>query len=258
MSNEQQQQQHDPTLIWAPDVIENVSTLELDLYLKFSSTACIPGGGCNVEEALDVLYKCHGDIKQATKKLLMRETKEVVIWTLEEVQMFEHLFRKQPKNFISISKDLKTKSVKDCVEFYYLWKQQQQQPHQYQYHYLQHHQSTLIPQLKHEQDELDQHDQHLEQQQQHQNLLFQQQLESAQQLEQLQSAQQLEQLPKVIIEQQHQQQSSQPQSQSQQELKPDQEQFPCKVCGQIFLKIKSRSAHMKRHKNERLYNISQK
>lgn len=29
------------------------------------------------------------------------------------------------------------------------------------------------------------------------------------------------------------------------------DQFPCKVCGQIFLKIKSRSAHMKRHKNGR-------
>lgn len=28
-------------------------------------------------------------------------------------------------------------------------------------------------------------------------------------------------------------------------------EFPCKVCGRVFEKIKSRSAHMKRHKNER-------
>uniref|UniRef100_A0A6G1SLK5 Zinc finger protein 541 n=1 Tax=Aceria tosichella TaxID=561515 RepID=A0A6G1SLK5_9ACAR len=241
---EQQQPQHDDDdsmLIWAPDVIENVSSLELDLYLKFASTACIPGGGCNVEEALDVLYKCHGDIKEATKKLLMRETKEVAIWTLEEVQMFEHLFRKRPKDFISISKDLKTKSLKNCVEFYYLWKQQQHQLQpQPQYHYLQQHQPANISQLKHEQQELlDHHQQQLQQhheQQQPQILIFQQQ--------------QFQQLPNVII------QPQQEQPLPQVPLKPGEEQFPCKVCGRIFLKIKSRSAHMKRHKNERLYNIT--
>lgn len=198
-----------------------------------------------------MLYKCHGDIKEATKKLLTRETKEVPIWTLEEVQLFEHLFRRHPKNFGAISKGLKTKSVKDCVEFYYLRKQrqleeqqqrsrqqlkQQHQPppppqlpsqQQQHYHYLEQHQSAI--QIKHEQVEpLDQ--KHHEQLQQHQSLLI------------------FQPLPNVIIQPQVMPQA--------QELKPEDEKFPCKVCGRIFDKIKSRSAHMKRHKNERLYNLS--
>lgn len=235
MDDTNEQQQPGPTLIWAPGVIENVSELELELYIRFCNTACIPGGGCNVEEALDVLYKCQGDVKEAIKRLLTRETKEAVVWTLEEVHLFAHLFKIHRKDFTSISRDLKTKSVKDCVEFYYLWKKEQQQNHppNTRYHYYVQQDKMRVPEIILKQENQEQPNQFHDATDQ--MMVFKQEHQQIGQ-----------QLPNVILH---------PQDPAQQ-LKPGQEHFACKVCGRIFLKIKSRSAHMKRHKNERLYNLT--
>ena len=43
-------------------------------------------------------------------------------WTAEEVDMFYEALCKHKKDFSKIAADLPNKSTKDCVEFYYLWK----------------------------------------------------------------------------------------------------------------------------------------
>lgn len=48
--------------------------------------------------------------------------KETNLWTKDEIKQFEEYIFKHDKNFIEISKELKTKTTKECVEFYYLWK----------------------------------------------------------------------------------------------------------------------------------------
>lgn len=176
--------------IWSPDVIENLKDSEVGLYLEFSCTACIPGGGCNVEEALHILYKSNGDIKEAMQQLLVKHELARHSWSREEIAHFERLLNGHGKNFSLISQNLKTKTNKECVEFYYLWKK-------------------TVPKHAHSQpNDLNQQNSQLQQKSQQQLIL-------------------------------------------QPKQSPAQESFPCKICGRVFEKIKSRSAHMKRHKNER-------
>lgn len=168
--------------IWAPHVIENLNDVELDLYIGFASTSCIVGGGCGVDEALSVLYQSNGDIKLAMQRLLSNQS--YATWTEDEVHLFERLICVHGKNFYKISQDMKSKTVKECVLFYYKWKKSSRNNHSSS--------SSLTTDVSENRD-----------------------------------------LPK-------------PPTNTDQQT-----QFPCKVCGRVFLKIKSRSAHMKRHKNER-------
>jgi len=158
--------------IWAPHVIQDIKPTDLDLYLEFSCSACIPGGGCDIDKALQVLYECGGDVKQAVEHLLSYADRDL-IWTEDEIHLFERLYKLHGKNFSLISHDLSTKSIKECVKFYYLRKKlpssiRNPTP-------LKEQETSEIPEIK----------------------------------------------------------------------------FPCEVCGRVFEKIKSRSAHMKRHKNEK-------
>lgn len=197
-------------LIWAPHVIQNVKDSDLGLYMEFSCTACIPGGTCNVDRALEVLYHAHGDIKLALERLMTRpealdvnnnDTSDSTsksnvsgrsIWTEDEVHLFERYIMLNGKNFYHISQAIKTKSVKQCVEFYYLWKRSPFKK------------SSVSP-------------------------VATRSVTSS--------------LDDI---------ATPSDTTTSGEIKDSQEeQFPCKVCGRIFLKIKSRSAHMKRHKNER-------
>lgn len=178
--------------------------------MEFSCTACIPGGTCNVDRALEVLYRAQGDIKLALERLMTGpEARDVnnndttndsnresivprrSIWTEDEVHLFERYIMLNGKNFYHISQAMKTKSVKQCVEFYYLWKKSPFKK------------SSISP-------------------------VATRSVTSS--------------LDDIAT----------PSDTTSGEIKESQEeQFPCKVCGRVFLKIKSRSAHMKRHKNER-------
>lgn len=195
--------------IWAPHVIENINNSELDLYLQFSTTACIPGGGCNVDDALQVLYKSNGDIKLAMQQLLAFQVNCQAIWSLDEMKAFERLVRLHGKDFHLISQDLTTKTVKECVLFYYLWKKRRPISTVKQ----QYHQQQQANHITTSSDVVNNNNNNQQHSDNHQKI----------------------QLPKI----------------EQQKLLEQVESFPCRVCGRVFAKIKSRSAHMKRHKNER-------
>lgn len=182
-------------LIWAPDVIRNVKDSDLELYMEFSYTACIPISSCNADRALEVLYQSQGDIKLAVERLMAKtgqdfDNNQPFIWTEDEENQFQRSIMLFGKNFYLISQAMKTKTVKQCVEYYYLWKKSPSR-------------KSVSPvttrSISSSNDEI-----------------------------------------------------ATPSDTTIGEVKDTQEeQFPCKVCGRIFLKIKSRSAHMKRHKNER-------
>uniref|UniRef100_A0A914RPY2 SANT domain-containing protein n=1 Tax=Parascaris equorum TaxID=6256 RepID=A0A914RPY2_PAREQ len=43
-------------------------------------------------------------------------------WTPEDIQSFQDAIYKSEKDFHQVSLDLGNKTVKQCVEFYYMWK----------------------------------------------------------------------------------------------------------------------------------------
>ena len=88
----------------------------------------VNGGSHNEELALELLHKHSGDSKLALKDLLKpsiqspSKVRHSSKWFESEVDLFYEGLVKYHKNFHKISSDIKTKSTKECIEFYYLWK----------------------------------------------------------------------------------------------------------------------------------------
>ena len=47
---------------------------------------------------------------------------ETDVWTEKEIKQFEEAILRYDKSFTEIAQHIKTKSTKQCVEFYYIWK----------------------------------------------------------------------------------------------------------------------------------------
>lgn len=246
--------------VWIPDVIDNVSQNEVDLYVKFACSACIPGGPCSQDKALNNLYLANGDIKLAMQRLLKPPKEETSInhnnhiddnnnsnskdinimdikpslntnasnnynkngsshWTREEVSQFERLIAHHGKKFSQISSDLKIKSVTQCIEFYYLWKRSPLTLRKMDFH---------PPRLTIRKVDP-----------------FHPPPPSQPPSTTVRSNSNVKVEPGLPTTNTTEQQSHN------RAALTGLDQFPCKVCGRVFEKIKSRSAHMKRHKNGR-------
>ncbi|MBN3315529.1 MIER2 protein, partial [Atractosteus spatula] len=78
------------------------------------------------EQALYELVKCSFDAEEALRRLrfnvkVFRE--ELCAWSEEECRNFEHGYRVHGKNFHLIQANkVRTRSVGECVEYYYMWK----------------------------------------------------------------------------------------------------------------------------------------
>lgn len=146
-------QKHAPhpeeNLLWDPSTAENLTELELNQYLLIASSCVVNGGSHNEEVALEILQKEQGNIQNALQELLsgsyelnseedslslfssqesdseddassaMPKTKP---WQPFEVDLFYEGLVRYHKDFNKVAKHVGSKSVKDCVEFYYLWK----------------------------------------------------------------------------------------------------------------------------------------
>ncbi|XP_051166525.1 uncharacterized protein LOC127284870 isoform X2 [Leptopilina boulardi] len=122
-------------LLWDPGINSILTENELEMYLQFACCAAVPGGGRNKEYALHLLHMCRGNIREAMLKL-MRPTSSLPAehpllsyvchesdrWTPHEMDMFYQGLLKYNKDFFGISRDIGSKSAKQCVQFYYLWK----------------------------------------------------------------------------------------------------------------------------------------
>uniref|UniRef100_T1IPX5 Transcriptional-regulating factor 1 n=1 Tax=Strigamia maritima TaxID=126957 RepID=T1IPX5_STRMM len=122
-------------LVWDPKVETNISEEEVEAYLEFACCAAIPGGGRNKEYALIVLHMANGNLQDALLRLMDPSPKlpkghhlltypftECDRWTLEDIDGYTQALNKCDKDFFSIAQELNNKTVKQCVQFYYLWK----------------------------------------------------------------------------------------------------------------------------------------
>ncbi|XP_018579373.1 uncharacterized protein LOC108917312 isoform X2 [Anoplophora glabripennis] len=121
-------------LLWDPG-INNCTDSEVDMYLDFACCAAVPGGGRNKEYAMHLLHMCGGNIHDAMLRLmqpspnlptdhplLAYQYSETDKWSSVETDIFHKALLKYDKDFRSIAQEIRTKTIKQCVQFYYVWK----------------------------------------------------------------------------------------------------------------------------------------
>ncbi|XP_075393874.1 zinc finger protein 541 [Tenrec ecaudatus] len=129
---------HVAALVWKPwgDVMTNPETQ--DRVTELCNVACssvMPGGGTNLELALHCLHEAQGNVQMALETLLLRGPQKPLthpmadyrytgsdIWTPMEKRLFKKAFCAHKKDFYLIHKTIQSKTVTQCVEYYYVWK----------------------------------------------------------------------------------------------------------------------------------------
>ncbi|XP_053463285.1 zinc finger protein 541 [Nycticebus coucang] len=130
--------EHVASLVWKPwgDVTTNPETQ--DRVTELCNVACssvMPGGGTNLELALHCLHEAQGNVQVALETLLLKGPQKPRshpladyrytgsdIWTPMEKRLFKKAFCAHKKDFFLIHKTIQTKTVAQCVEYYYIWK----------------------------------------------------------------------------------------------------------------------------------------
>ncbi|GAB0201900.1 zinc finger protein 541 [Grus japonensis] len=103
--------------------------------LNVACSSVMPGGGTNLELALHCLHEARGNVLEALEMLLFGAPQKSEShplanyhyagsdsWTPLEKQLFKKAFCLHKKDFYLIQKKIQTKSVSQCVEYYYIWK----------------------------------------------------------------------------------------------------------------------------------------
>ncbi|KAK5893661.1 hypothetical protein CgunFtcFv8_006513 [Champsocephalus gunnari] len=194
-------------LLWKPwDMLEENTNVQdqVEKLLSMCSSSCVPGGGSNTELALHCLHFCQGNIMAALEMLLFSQPSPAGdyhysgsdCWTDGEKSLFGATLRTYGNDFSLIRKMVRTKTLSQCVELYYLSKK----------------------------------------------------------LQDKQKKQREEEIREAVMEQQKSITPVRPPMVAQ--FGPEQAVpappltsfFPCKLCGKMFYKIKSRNAHMKIHR----------
>ncbi|XP_023051509.1 mesoderm induction early response protein 2 isoform X5 [Piliocolobus tephrosceles] len=125
--------ENEDQLLWDPSVLPE-SEVEEFLYRAVKrrwqemAGPQLPEGEAvkDSEQALYELVKCNFNVEEALRRL--RFNVKVIrdglcAWSEEECRNFEHGFRVHGKNFHLIQANkVRTRSVGECVEYYYLWK----------------------------------------------------------------------------------------------------------------------------------------
>ncbi|XP_057348849.1 zinc finger protein 541-like [Manis pentadactyla] len=125
------------SLVWKPsdDVMSSPETQDRVTELCKMASSAMPGGGTNLELALHCLHEAQGDVPVALETLLHRGPQKPLthplanyhyagsdVWTSQEKILFNKAFQAHKKNFHLIHKMVQTKTVAQCVEYYYTWK----------------------------------------------------------------------------------------------------------------------------------------
>ncbi|KAL3320453.1 ELM2 and Myb SANT-like domain containing 1 [Cichlidogyrus casuarinus] len=123
-------------LLWYPEIIDdkNPQILEsLQLLMRISCSVAVRYSGINMEYAFHLLCKHKGNLEE-TMQVLLRDCfvvydyiyAETTVWTRDEIKRFQLALHQRGRDFHQVSIDLRAdgmnKSVKACVEFYYVWK----------------------------------------------------------------------------------------------------------------------------------------
>ncbi|XP_051951844.1 mitotic deacetylase-associated SANT domain protein-like isoform X3 [Xyrauchen texanus] len=132
--------QHKATLVWFPmsetdsTPIQNTRVDDL-MTLACSSVLC--GGGTNTELAMHCLHECRGDVMGALEIMFMKNPifsrnhhlanyhyAGSDYWTMDEKRYFNKGISAYRKDFFLVQKLVRSKTVAQCVEFYYTYKKQ--------------------------------------------------------------------------------------------------------------------------------------
>ncbi|TFK03040.1 sulfotransferase 6B1-like [Platysternon megacephalum] len=128
---------HKATLVWKPwpELENTVFQQRVEDLLNMCCSSVLPGGGTNSEYALHSLFESKGDIMVALEMLLLRKPVRLKchplanyhyagsdIWTPLERRLFNKALSTYSKDFIFVQKMVKSKTVAQCVEYYYTWK----------------------------------------------------------------------------------------------------------------------------------------
>ncbi|KAL6118704.1 uncharacterized protein ACO6RY_03442 [Pungitius sinensis] len=194
-------------LLWKPwDKLEETTNLQdqVELLLSMCSSSCIPGGGSNSELTMHCLHHCQGNTMATLDMLLFSQPSPMGdyhysgsdFWTDSEKSLFRATLGTSGKDFSLIQKMVRTKTVCQCVEFYYLSKKLQDK------------------QVKQKEEE-------------NRDRLMEQEKNMTSICQPVHKQFGLEEAVAVP---------------------PLASFFPCKLCGKMFYKIKSRNAHMKIHR----------
>ncbi|XP_068175366.1 mesoderm induction early response protein 2 [Antennarius striatus] len=130
----------DDQLLWRPDVLPEQEVEEFLLcaqsILAQEGAVCPRTHGGIVrdnEQALYELVKCNFSTEEALRRLRFNVrvfNEELCGWSQEECRNFEHGYRVYGKNFHLIQANkVRTRSVGECVEYYYMWKKSER--HEY-------------------------------------------------------------------------------------------------------------------------------
>ncbi|NXR11102.1 MIER2 protein, partial [Semnornis frantzii] len=125
--------ENEDQLLWDPNILPEREVEEF-LYRavkrRWDELSCssLPEGEMvkDNEQALYELVKCNFNAEEALRRLrfnvkVIRD--ELCAWSEEECRNFEHGFRVHGKNFHLIQANkVRTRSVGECVEYYYMWK----------------------------------------------------------------------------------------------------------------------------------------
>ncbi|XP_059575457.1 mesoderm induction early response protein 2 isoform X4 [Alligator mississippiensis] len=125
--------ENEDQLLWDPNILPEREVEEF-LYRAVKrqwdelASISLPEGEMvkDNEQALYELVKCNFNAEEALRRLrfnvkVIRD--ELCAWSEEECRNFEHGFRVHGKNFHLIQANkVRTRSVGECVEYYYMWK----------------------------------------------------------------------------------------------------------------------------------------
>jgi hypothetical protein len=117
-------------------VIEHLDEQTIAAYEALACSAAVPKVGHNKELALHILMENKGNIQASVMDLLRSDTLDwedfpiiynyryshVEKWTPDDIQSFQDAIYKSEKDFHQVSAELGNRSVKECIEFYYMWK----------------------------------------------------------------------------------------------------------------------------------------
>ncbi|XP_019371944.1 PREDICTED: transcriptional-regulating factor 1 isoform X6 [Gavialis gangeticus] len=128
---------HKATLVWKPwPELENKGFQQkVDTLLNMCCSSVLPGGGTNSEYALHSLFEAKGDVMATLEMLLLKKQERMKChplanyhyagsdkWTKPERKLFKDALSIYSKDFLFVQKMVKSKTVAQCVEYYYTWK----------------------------------------------------------------------------------------------------------------------------------------
>nr|XP_033813206.1 zinc finger protein 541 isoform X2 [Geotrypetes seraphini] len=233
--------QHKASLVWKPwgDIESNPETQErVTQLMSVASSSAIPGGGTNLELALHCLHHAQGNIMGALEMLLVTEPKKPPhyhytgsdFWSPAEKRLFKKAFCAHKKDFYVIQKMIQTKNIFQCVEYYYTWKKLIKFDHS---------RSQMIgKRTKKEQSEAGRTE---EEKTADIRRSHQEAQDMKVKMKKARSGKEIQRVPGMGKETPGSPGGS-----------GTHQGFACKECERVFDKIKSRNAHMKRHRQEQM------